>query len=92
MSHSQLQISKANLFHNFRFFQSKLSKSTKLLILVKANGYGHGDIEISKLVEEFGANYLGVAYPSEGIRLKKAGINLPILILTPGYNNFEEII
>lgn len=92
MSHSQLQISKANLFHNFRFFQSKLSKSTKLLILVKANGYGHGDIEISKLVEEFGANYLGVAYPSEGIRLKKAGIKLPILVLTPGYNNFEEII
>lgn len=92
MSHSQLIISRSNLLNNFNFFRSKLKKNTKMLILVKANGYGHGDVEISKLVEEFGADYLGVAFPCEGIRLKRAGIKLPILILTPGYNNFEEIV
>ena len=80
------------MLYNYRFFRSKLSISTKLLVLVKANAYGHGDIECSRLLEEFGADYLGVALPSEGIGLKKAGINLPILILTPGLENYEEII
>ena len=63
-----------------------------MLVLVKANGYGHGDVEIARLVEGFGANYLGVAFPCEGIKLKKAGVKLPIIILTPGIGDFEEII
>lgn len=92
MYHSTLKISRKNLLHNYNYYSSKLSQSTKLLILVKANGYGHGDVEISRLVEEFGADYLGVAYPIEGIKLKKAGICLPIIILTPGTGDFEEII
>lgn len=92
MQHSTLQISRSNLLHNFSFFRSKLSISTKLLVLVKANGYGHGDTEISRLVEEFGADYLGVAFPIEGEKLRKAGIKLPIIILTPGIDNFDEII
>ena len=92
MPHSQLLISRSNLLHNFNFFRSKISSNTKLLVLVKANAYGHGDVIVSKLLEEFGADYLGVAFPCEGIKLKKAGIRLPIIILTPGYNNFEDII
>lgn len=60
--------------------------------MVKANAYGHGDLECSRLLEEFGADYLGVAFPEEGIRLKKGGINLPIIILSPGLDSFEEII
>jgi alanine racemase len=63
-----------------------------MLVLVKANAYGHGDIECSRLLEEFGTEYLGVAFPIEGIRLRKEGIKLPIIILTPGIDNFEEII
>jgi len=92
MKHSQFSISRSNLFNNYSFFRSKLSLSTKLLVLVKANAYGHGDIECSRLFEEFGADYLGVALPTEGARLKKAGIILPIIILTPGLENYEEII
>jgi len=92
MRHSQFTLSKSNLLHNYNFFRSKLSLSTKLLVLVKANAYGHGDIECSRLFEEFGADYLGVAFPNEGIRLKSAGIKLPVIILTPGLDNFEEII
>ncbi len=92
MPHSQLLISRSNLLHNYQFFRSKLHSKTKLLVLVKANAYGHGDVIISKLLEEFGADYLGVAYPYEGVKLKKAGVKLPIIVLTPGYNNFEDII
>jgi len=92
MNHSQLTINKDNFKHNYIFFRSKLSESTKLLVLVKANAYGHGDIECSKLLEEFGTDYLAVATPEEGKRLKIGGIKLPIIILTPGNDNFEEII
>ena len=92
MNHSQLTINKNNFKHNYTFFRSKLLQSTKLLVLVKANAYGHGDIECSKLLEEFGADYLAVATPDEGIRLKNDCIKLPIIILTPGNDNFDEII
>lgn len=92
MQHSTLQINRSNLLHNFSFYRSKLSESTKLLVLVKANAYGHGDIEIARLLEEFGADYLGVAFPFEGIKLRNAGIKLPIIILTPGIDNYDELI
>ena len=92
MKHAQLRISRGNLLHNYNFFKSKLAPSTKMLILVKANGYGIGDVEVANLVTEFGADYLGVAFPCEGIKLKKAGIKLPIIILTSGVDNFSDII
>lgn len=70
MNHSQLKISRSKLLENYNYFRSKLSKSTKLLVLVKANAYGHGDVEISRLLEEFGADYLGVV-PNRGQKIKK---------------------
>ena len=92
MKHAQLRICRSNLLHNYTFFKSKLNPSTKMLILVKANGYGIGDVEVANLVTEFGADYLGVAFPCEGVKLKKAGVKLPIIILTSGVDNFSEII
>ena len=63
-----------------------------MLILVKANGYGIGDVEVANLVTQFGADYLGVAFPCEGIKLKKAGVKLPIIVFTSGVDNFSDII
>lgn len=92
MKNVQLRISRKKLLHNFLHFKSKLSPSTKLLILVKANGYGLGDLEVASLAKDFGADYLAVAFPCEGIKLTKAGCGLPIIILTPGIDNFEQIL
>ena len=92
MKHAQLKICRSNLLHNYNFFKSKLNPSTKMLVLVKANGYGIGDVEVANLVTEFGADYLGVAFPCEGIKLKNAGVKLPIMILTSGVDNFSDII
>lgn len=52
------------------------------MAVVKANGYGHGDIEISRAAIEAGANCLGVAIIEEGIALREAGISAPILVLS----------
>lgn len=77
---------------NYRYFRSKLLPSTKLLVLVKANGYGHGGVEMAAMLQQCGADYLAVALPVEGVELRKAGITLPILVLTAGTDWYEEIV
>ena len=66
--------------------------STRLLVLVKANAYGHGAVEFAAMMQSCGADYLAVALPVEGMELRQAGISLPILVLTAGTDFFEEII
>ena len=56
-------------------------KSPRMLVVVKANAYGHGAIEVSRTAIEAGANYLGVATFNEAMELRNAGISTPILIL-----------
>ncbi len=90
---AHFEINSQNLSHNFSYFKSKLNQTTKLLILIKANSYGHGAVEFAKTMENAGADYFGVAHPIEGIELRENGINhIPILILTAGYDYFKEIV
>ena len=89
---SRLEINLNACKENYRYFRSKLSDSTKLLVLVKANAYGHGAVEFASLMEDAGADYLAVAYPVEGIELRQGGIKSPIMVLTTGTDSFEEMI
>lgn len=90
-SFARLEISYPNLLHNYNYFRSKLKPTTKMLILVKANAYGHGAIEFAKAMIEAGADYLAVAHPIEGVELRNGGIEAPILILTAGTDYFPLI-
>ena len=89
---SRLEISLQACLENYKYFRSKLSDKTKLLVLVKANAYGHGAVEFASLMEEAGADYLAVAYPVEGIELRQGGIKSPVMVLTTGTDSFEEMI
>ena len=89
---SRLEISLEGCLRNYRYFRSKLEASTKLLVLVKANAYGHGAVQFASLMEEAGADYLAVAYPIEGIELRQAGIKSPVMVLTAGTDSFEQIV
>ena len=89
---SRLEINLKGCLENYRFFRSKLEDSTRLLVLVKANAYGHGAVEFASLMEEAGADYLAVAYPVEGIELRQGGIKSPIMVLTAGTDSFEQIV
>ncbi len=89
---SRLEINLDACLENYRYFRSKLLPSTKLLVLVKANAYGHGAVEFAGMMEEAGADYLAVAYPIEGIELRQAGIKAPIMVLTAGTDSFEQIV
>lgn len=89
---SRLEINLDGCLENYKYFRSKLDESTKLLVLVKANAYGHGAVEFASLMEDAGADYLAVAYPVEGIELRQAGIKSPIIVLTAGTDSFEQIV
>ena len=89
---SRLEINLQGCLDNYRYFRSKLEASTRLLVLVKANAYGHGAVEFATLMENAGADYLAVAYPVEGIELRQAGIKSPIIVLTAGTDSFEQIV
>ena len=89
---SRLEINLAGCLDNYKYFRSRLEASTKLLVLVKANAYGHGAVEFASLMEEAGADYLAVALPVEGVELREAGIKSPIMVLTAGTDFFNEII
>ena len=84
----ELDISAFN--HNFNIWKSLLlNHKTKIMGMVKASGYGSGSIEVAKILEQLGCNYLAVAYADEGVELRLAGINLPILVLNPEENAFD---
>ena len=89
---SRLEINLNGCQANYKYFRSRLEDKTKLLVLVKANAYGHGAVEFATLMEEAGADYLAVAYPVEGIELRQAGIKSPIIVLTAGTDSFEQIV
>ncbi|MFN3306152.1 MAG: alanine racemase, partial [Candidatus Kapaibacteriota bacterium] len=71
-----------NLYNNFQNIKKIVGKR-KIIGVVKANAYGHGLIEISRYLQEFGIDYLAVAFVAEGIALREAGIKIPILVLVP---------
>ena len=87
-----LEINLNAISHNLNFFKSKLQPKTKIMVMVKAFGYGNGGFEIAKLLEHHKVDYLGVAFADEGIALKNMGIQLPIMVLNPENTSFNAII
>jgi alanine racemase len=87
-----LEINLNAVSHNLNFFKSKLAPETKMMVMVKAFGYGNGGFEIAKLLEHHKVDYLGVAFADEGIALKSAGILVPIMVMNPETTSFSAII
>ena len=67
--------------HNFNEIRRHIKPTSKLCAVVKANAYGHGAIQVSKIAVDCGAEFLAVATVEEGLELRQAGFELPILIL-----------
>ncbi len=70
---------------NLEGIRQAIGAQRKLLIAVKANAYGHGAVEVSRLAENIGLDWLGVATVPEGLELRQAGIGLPILKFSPAF-------
>ena len=86
-----LEIDGNALKHNLQYFKQKLESDTKTLVVVKAFGYGSEATKIAVFLEN-DVDYFAVAYTDEGIALRNAGIEKPILVLHPQIQNLELII
>lgn len=80
-----VEINLDHLCHNARALQKLLPEKCSIMAVVKANAYGHGDIEVSKALHSIGIRAFAVATIDEGIHLRKKGITGEILIL--GYTD-----
>ena len=77
------------LQHNLRVYQQTLAPTTQILAMVKAQAYGAGLDQIAQQLVRSGINYFGVAYADEGVLLRQAGIQLPILVMNAEPASFE---
>lgn len=75
--------------HNYKMIKQKTGDKVKFLGVVKADAYGHGSVQVSRLLEELGADYLAVSSIDEAIELRVNGISMPILIL--GHTPKEQV-
>lgn len=82
------EISLNAIEHNYNVIRNKVADDTKVCCVIKADGYGHGAVELSQVYEKLGADYFAVSNIDEGIEIRKSGSKLPIVIL--GYTPVSE--
>lgn len=87
-----LEINLNAMLGNLQFYRSKLKPGVKTMAMVKAFSYGSGSFEIANLLQYHKVDYLAVAYADEGIALRKAGIGLPIMVMSPEPSAFEAML
>lgn len=87
-----LEVDMNAIRHNLNFYRSMLKAETKVMVMVKAFGYGNGSVEIAKLLSYEKVDYLGVAFADEGVALRKAGIKIPIMVMNPEISAFPAML
>jgi len=88
---SVLELSKSAILHNLRTYKQQLKPSTRLMVMVKAFAYG-SSYEMAHLLANQGVDYFGVAYADEGVRLRKEGIQQPIMVMNSENLAFEDLL
>ena len=92
LKETRLEIDLNALRYNFQVLKSHLKPQTKIMGVVKAYAYGADSVIVAKLLQDLGVAYLAVAYIEEGVRLRKNGINLPILIFYPQLEELSQLL
>jgi len=87
-----MSINLSAMTHNLNVFRGQLKPRVKIMAMVKAFSYGSGSFEIAHLLQFSGVDYLTVAYTDEGIALRKAGITMPIMVMSPDIISFDRMI
>ena len=87
-----LEINLDAVTSNLNYFRDKVGQQTKIMVMVKAFAYGSGSTEVANLLQFHGVDYLAVAYTDEGVSLRQNGIYLPIMVMNPTENDFEQLI
>lgn len=78
-----VEVDSKALKDNFNSVKSFIDDDTKIMSVVKANGFGHGLVEVSKIFESAGTDYLGVTRLDEAQTLRNAGVRCQIFVFAP---------
>lgn len=87
-----LQIDLDAVRKNISYIKSTVNESTRIMCMVKAASYGSNATKMGQFLERIGVNYLGVAYPNEGVELRKSGVTLPVLVMNCEEESFATCI
>jgi alanine racemase len=87
-----MEVSLLHLIENLNYYRTLIHPSTRIMVMVKAFGYGIGDIDIANALQYHGVNYLAVAYADEGVSLRNKNITLPIMVMNPDELSMELIL
>ena len=93
--HSHTTVLEVNLqamVRNINYFRSKIGSSTRLVAMIKASGYGAGEVEVAQMLQKQGVAYLAVAFADEGVALREGGITMPIVVLNADDASFDVMI
>ncbi|HQN69172.1 MAG TPA: alanine racemase, partial [Anaerolineaceae bacterium] len=74
-----------NIRDNLLAIRERVGPDVKILPALKANAYGHGSVEVARVAEDCGMDWIGVATVPEGMAIRQAGVRLPILKLSPAF-------
>ncbi len=87
-----MEINLSALAQNLNAYRRQLKPGVRTMVMVKAFSYGSGTYEVANLLAHHRVDYLAVAYADEGVALRKAGIDLPIMVLNPEARAFPDIL
>ncbi len=87
-----LEINLDAMVHNLNHYRSLLKPGVKLMAMVKAFSYGSGSFEIANLLQFHRVDYLAVAYADEGVELRKSGVHLPVMVMSPEEQSLDTLL
>ncbi|WP_010421095.1 bifunctional UDP-N-acetylmuramoyl-tripeptide:D-alanyl-D-alanine ligase/alanine racemase [Anaerophaga thermohalophila] len=87
-----MEINLDALVHNLNQYRRLLDRETRVLAMVKAFSYGSGSYEIASALQHQNVDYLGVAFADEGMELRRAGISIPIIVMSPEEKSFGQML
>jgi len=87
-----LEINVNDLVHNLNYFRSLVDPGTSIMVMVKALSYGAGAHEIAGYLQHEQVEYLAVAFADEGIRLRAAGVELPVMVMNAQSGDYRKML
>ena len=86
-----LEVNLSALVANLNYYRQQMRPDTKLVCMIKADGYGAGAVEIAKTLQDNRVDYLAVAVADEGVTLRNAGITSNIMVMNPEMTAFKTM-
>ena len=86
-----LEVDLNAIIANLNYYRSMLHPGVRMICMVKADAYGAGSVEVARLLQDNGVDYMAVAVADEGVQLRQAGISTGIMIMNPEMTSFRTL-